>query len=49
MLEEVAWHLRRTRAHWHISQFGKGGFLRLPDAVFDITTRQKRVLAPVGS
>lgn len=49
MLEEVAWHLRRTRAHWHVSQFGKGGFLRLPDAVFDITTGQKKVSAPVGS
>lgn len=43
MLEEVAWCLR------HVSQFGKGGFPRLLDAVFDITTHQKRVSAPVGS
>ena len=34
-------------AHWHVSRFGKGGFMRLLDAVFEMTAQQKRVLAPV--
>lgn len=32
-------------AHWHTSRFGKGGYTRLWDTVFEVTAQPKKVLA----
>lgn len=35
--------------HWHVSQFGRGGFRGLRDTVFEITTQPGKTSANVGA